>query len=59
MSEFPTSFPDLDAVEEFMTRPDQALVDDLAALEGDILILGGRRQDGPDHGASCKTRRPG
>ena len=37
---FPDSFADEDHLEEFMSTPSQALIDDLAALEGDIAVLG-------------------
>ena len=37
---FPSSFADEEALEDFMTLPTQALIDDLARIEGDILILG-------------------
>ena len=36
----PERFDHVDALEEFMTRPDPALIEDLASVEGDILILG-------------------
>jgi hypothetical protein len=36
----PERFRDVDHLEEVMTAPSQALVDDLGRLEGDILILG-------------------
>src|SRR5262249_42860163 len=37
--QLPQRFADVDALEELMTRPSRALVEDLAAVEGDILIL--------------------
>ncbi|MDE0056642.1 MAG: epimerase [Defluviicoccus sp.] len=43
----PERFADVDALEEFMTRPDPALIDDLAAVDGDILILGVGGKMGP------------
>ena len=43
----PDRFADVEALEEFMTRPDPALVADLAAVEGDILILGVGGKMGP------------
>ncbi len=58
MNEPPKSFPDLEAVEEFMTRPDPALVDDLAALDGDILILGVGGKMGPTMARLAKRAAP-
>ena len=43
----PERFDDAAALEEFMTRPDPAVVRDLAAVEGDILILGVGGKMGP------------
>ncbi len=43
----PDRFADAEAVEEFMTRPSAALVDDLQALTGDIAILGVGGKMGP------------
>ena len=40
MTDLPTSFADTDELEEFMTRPDEALIADLAAIDGDIIVLG-------------------
>ncbi|NQU71418.1 MAG: NAD(P)-dependent oxidoreductase, partial [Rhodospirillales bacterium] len=58
MGEVPQSFPDLESVEEFMTRPDRALVDDLAALDGDILILGVGGKMGPTMARLAKRAAP-
>ena len=38
-ADFPDGFADTEALEEFMTRPSQALIDDLAELGGDIMVL--------------------
>ena len=38
-SELPNSFVDEDALDEFMTRPSRALIDDLEAIDGDIMVL--------------------
>ena len=43
----PDGFADEDALEEFMTRPGPELVGDLAALDGDIMILGVGGKMGP------------
>ncbi len=37
---FPEKFISVEHLEDFMSMPSQALIDDLAALEGDIAILG-------------------
>lgn len=57
-SDIPKSFSDLDAVEEFMTHPDPALVEDLAALDGDILILGVGGKMGPTMARLAKRAAP-
>ena len=46
-NQLPASFSDEDALEEFMTRPTKALIDDLLSLDGDILILGVGGKMGP------------
>ena len=46
-ADLPTGFADEAALEEFMTRPSAALVRDLEAVEGDILILGVGGKMGP------------
>ncbi len=43
----PERFADVETLEEFMTRPFPALVEDLAAVDGDILILGVGGKMGP------------
>ena len=43
----PERFEDVEALEEFMTRPSRALVDDLARLDGDLLVLGVGGKMGP------------
>jgi len=45
--ELPESFADEEAVENFMARPSQALIDDLAEVEGDIVVLGAAGKMGP------------
>ena len=46
-SELPNSFVDEDALDEFMTRPSRALIDDLEAIDGDIMVLGVGGKMGP------------
>jgi hypothetical protein len=43
----PAGFADAEALEEFMTRPTRALAADLAAVEGDIMLLGVGGKMGP------------
>ena len=55
----PERFADVEALEEFMTRPDPALVEDLASVEGDILILGVGGKMGPTLARLAKRAAPG
>lgn len=56
--DLPEAFADVDALEEFMTRPSQALIDDLAAVEGDIIILGVGGKMGPTLARLAKRAAP-
>ena len=55
----PERFDDVEALEEFMTRPDPALVADLAAVDGDILILGVGGKMGPTLARLARRAAPG
>lgn len=44
---FPTSFDTVERLDDFLSTPDQSLIDDLAGLDGDILILGVAGKMGP------------
>ena len=55
----PERFDDVEALEEFMTRPDPALVDDLAAIDGDILVLGVGGKMGPTLARLARRAAPG
>ena len=55
----PESFPDVEALEEFMTRPDPDLVADLEAVPGDILVLGAGGKMGPTLCRMAKRAAPG
>lgn len=57
--EFPESFRDVEDLEEFMTRPHRALVEDLAQVDGDILILGVAGKMGPTLARLAKRAAPG
>jgi len=54
----PDSFPSVDALEDFMTTPSQSLIDDLAAIDGDILILGVGGKMGPTLAGLAKRAAP-
>jgi nucleoside-diphosphate-sugar epimerase len=54
----PERFDDVAALEDFMTRPSQALVDDLAAVDGDIVVLGVGGKMGPTLAALAKRAAP-
>src|SRR3546814_6983627 len=54
----PTGFADEAALEEFMTRPSRALAADLAALDGDIMILGVGGKMGPTMARLAKRAAP-
>ena len=47
LAPMPGNFETEDSLEEFLARPDQALINDLAGLKGDILILGVAGKMGP------------
>jgi hypothetical protein len=46
-SELPNGFAGVDELEAFMARPSRELVDDLAIVSGDILVLGAGGKMGP------------
>ena len=54
----PERFADVDALEEFMTRPDPALTDDLAGADGDIMVLGVGGKMGPTLARLAKRAAP-
>tara|TARA_R110002126_G_scaffold8097_34_gene38957 strand:+ start:418 stop:1443 length:1026 start_codon:yes stop_codon:yes gene_type:complete len=56
---FPDGFDGVDALEDYMTAPDQALIDDLAAVDGDIVILGVGGKMGPTLARMAKRAAPG
>ena len=55
---FPDGFADIAALEEFMSRPSQALIDDLAGLDGDIMVLGVGGKMGPTLARLAKRAAP-
>ncbi len=54
----PERFADVDALEDFMTLPTQALVDDLDRTPGDIIILGVGGKMGPTLARLAKRAAP-
>src|SRR5690606_22784090 len=54
----PGRFESVDDLEEFMTRPTSALVQDLASVDGDILILGVAGKMGPTLARMAKRAAP-
>jgi nucleoside-diphosphate-sugar epimerase len=54
----PDRFPDAEALDEFLVRPSQALVDDLAAVPGDIIVLGAGGKMGPTLAGLAKSGAP-
>ena len=55
---FPEAFKNEAHLEDFMSTPSQALVDDLAEIEGDILILGVAGKMGPTLARMAKRAAP-
>ena len=58
MSALPERFESVAALEDFMTEPTPALVDDLARAPGDILILGVAGKMGPTLARLAKRAAP-
>jgi len=55
----PARFDDVAALEEFLSRPSRALIDDLGGLDGDILILGVGGKMGPTLARLARRAAPG
>lgn len=56
--QLPERFADEDALEDFMTLPDDALIRDLTALDGDIIVLGVGGKMGPTLARMAKRAAP-
>lgn len=56
---FPASFDTVERLDDFLSTPDQSLVDDLAGLDGDILILGVAGKMGPTLARLARRAAPG
>src|SRR5688572_12953318 len=59
MPALPNGFADAQALEDFMTAPTAALERDLAALEGDLMVLGVGGKMGPTLARMAKRAAPG
>jgi nucleoside-diphosphate-sugar epimerase len=57
-STLPDRFASVEALDEFMTRPSRALVDDLAGVDGDLMILGVAGKVGPTLARLAKRASP-
>jgi len=57
-ADMPTGFADEEELEEFMTRPSEALVRDLESVPGDIIILGVSGKMGPTLARMAKRAVP-
>jgi len=56
--DIPASFATVAELEEFLSRPSQALIDDLGRVEGDIMILGASGKMGPTMARLAKRAAP-
>src|SRR5258708_22077224 len=54
----PDTIADIAALDELLCRPSQALIDDLARVEGDIMILGVAGKMGPTLAGLAKAALP-
>src|SRR3954453_18184887 len=54
----PKTIPDIAALDDLLCQPTQALVDDLATVDGDILILGVAGKMGPTLAGLAKAAGP-
>src|SRR3954471_10702603 len=54
----PKTIPDIAALDDLLCRPTQALIDDLAKVEGDIMILGVAGKMGPTLAGLAKAAQP-
>jgi hypothetical protein len=54
----PTTIADIAALDELLCRPSQALVDDLKAVDGDIMVLGVAGKMGPTLAGLAKAATP-
>ena len=55
----PETIPDIAALDDLLCRPSQPLIDDLAKVDGDIMILGVAGKMGPTLAGLAKAASPG
>jgi nucleoside-diphosphate-sugar epimerase len=55
----PDTIHDIEALDELLCRPSQSLIDDLAKIDGDIMILGVAGKMGPTLAGLAKAALPG
>ena len=55
----PETIPDIAALDDLLCRPSQALIDDLAKVDGDIMILGVAGKMGPTLAGLAEAASPG
>jgi nucleoside-diphosphate-sugar epimerase len=58
VTQLPARFENVEALEAFMTEPSTALVEDLARVEGDIMVLGVGGKMGPTLARMAKRAAP-
>jgi hypothetical protein len=58
MSDLPERFATVEELDEFMSRPSPALIADLAAVPGDIVIIGVAGKMGPTLARMAKRACP-
>lgn len=56
--DFPTRFADVGALDDFMSLPSEALIEDLAKVDGDIMVLGVGGKMGPSLARLAKRAAP-
>src|SRR6185369_14330533 len=54
----PKTIPDIEALDDLLCRPTQALIDDLQKIDGDIMILGVAGKMGPTLAGIAKAALP-
>jgi nucleoside-diphosphate-sugar epimerase len=54
----PDKIPDIAALDDLLCRPSQALIDDLATIDGDIMVLGVAGKMGPTLAGLAKAALP-
>jgi nucleoside-diphosphate-sugar epimerase len=57
--DLPETIPDIAALDDLLCRPSRALIDDLAKVDGDIMVLGVAGKMGPTLAGLAKAASPG